>query len=104
MSVAALFKSKGRSESLLELAVAFQSDEFSKWNVLLAAQHASFSLQWYNHFDTSAFPGYKPSYSCGAASTLKNARFFVFHLKKHKTDHSDPARDILLHCRPMQFI
>jgi HrpA-like RNA helicase len=104
MSVAALFKSKGRSESLLELAVALQSDEFSKWNVLLTAQHAGFSLQWYNHFDTSAFPGYKPSYSCGAARTLKNARFYVFHLKKHKTDHSDLARDILLHRRPMQFI
>ena len=99
MSIAALFKYKG-SDSTFELALALQSDEFCKWNVLQAAQHAGFRLHWYNNFDCTAFPGYKPSYSCGTGRNIKNARFYVFEMKRENTDEHDSddfAREILLH-------
>eukprot|EP00956_Cyclotella_meneghiniana_P006168 scaffold8062_cov71-Cyclotella_meneghiniana.AAC.8 len=105
MSIAVLFKHR-TSNSTLELALALQSDEFCKWNVLQAAHHAGFGLNWYNKFDCSGFPGYKPSYACGTGRDIKNARFYVFQMKKENADElvSDFAREILLHRRFETFL
>ena len=97
MSVASLFKSKSDARSVHELAVALQADEFCKWNVMQAAQHAGFVLHWYNRFDCGVFPGYKPSFPCGTDRTIKNARFYVFQLKREHSVYDTSTRDMLLH-------
>ncbi|KAL7510443.1 hypothetical protein ACHAXN_007352 [Cyclotella atomus] len=104
MSAAALFKSRQYTQSILELAVTLQADEFCKWNVLQAAQYAGFSLEWTSQFDCSAFPGYKPSYPCGANRTIKNARFYVFRTKRERSEQHDvEARNVLLHRHFSQY-
>lgn len=65
--------------------------------MLQAAQYAGFSLEWYSDFDCSAFPGYTPSYPCGAVRIVKNAMFYVFQMKRENTERREQARNILLH-------
>jgi hypothetical protein len=95
MSIAALFKSISYAASVLEIGIALQAEEFCKWGVLQAAQHAGFGLEWCSDFDCSHFPGYKPVYSSGTGRKFQNARFYVFQLKKNHGAHSGVRRELL---------
>lgn len=95
MSIAALFKSISYAASVLEIGIALQAEEFCKWGVLQAAQHAGFGLEWCSDFDCSHFPGYKPVYSSGTGRRIQNARFYVFQLKKNHGAHSGVRRELL---------
>ena len=82
MSAAAYFSSKLGVVGNFEVGIALQGNQFSKCNVLKAAQHSGFCLEWSDHFDCSAFPNFKPCYSSNESMNVHNARFYVFQLKK----------------------
>ena len=82
MSVAVYFKSKVIGDEF-EVGIAFQGNEFSRWNVLSSAQNAGFCLQWSEVFDCAIFPRYQPYQSDDEEMHLEDSQFYVFRLKRN---------------------
>ena len=90
MSVAAYFENKNTDNNALhsaefEVGLALQGNEFSRWNILSSAQNAGFVLEWWDDFQPSSFPNYKPCQSNNdAMRAVRHARFYVFRLKRRQ--------------------
>jgi len=83
MSAAAYFQSKVRTMSHIEVGIALQGNQFSKWNVMQISQHAGFCLEWYEDFDCAMFPNCMSRCANNEEIEFQYAKFYVFRLKRN---------------------
>ncbi len=86
MCIASFFRTKEGNKQVLQIGLVLHGNEFSRWNVLSSAHKAGLTLEWWDYFDQSVFPQYKPRDSHGDTIRVKNGRFYVFHLVASKDD------------------
>ncbi|KAL7543042.1 hypothetical protein ACHAXR_012343 [Thalassiosira sp. AJA248-18] len=78
MSASAYYKAKLRSVSHLEVGLVLRGNQFSRWNILVLAQHSGFCFEWFDVFDNAIFPNYNPHNGI----ELQDTKFYVFRMKK----------------------
>ncbi|KAL7550788.1 LOW QUALITY PROTEIN: hypothetical protein ACHAWF_013999 [Thalassiosira exigua] len=93
MSAAANLRQKYSTTSDLEVGVSLEATHFSKFNVMVIAQHAGFSLEWYDDFDCAMFPNYTPCYANSDDEIeTDGAKFFVFKMRRDDRGYNPRPR------------
>ena len=95
-SAALFFQSMLHVDAPMEVGIALEGRQFSRWNVLNCSQNAGFILEWYDDFDSDIFPSYRPRYTNNEPIDTSEAKFYVFRMKKYVNNH-DPK---MMHLRP----